>query len=303
MTRSAPGISVRALPRWAASILVLALAYLPAFSGLAQSASPSAGRDAVIASGPFGSVPGQAVQQDQPLPDPAGLQALDAYGRGARVTFAPDTGSFESWHVTTLQEPVLDVAAAAELASGSSSDRAVVQLPPTGLFLVRLDATIVDPESTGPTGTSGSWVWRIAVPDRNVPGDGDPYPPVPAIVLTSGDQSVVLDQGSGCFVGTCGDIGATAPPRTLPTVRTLPGTPLTVRLTDASGVVGWTVDATPIGSADGDTVSLSTATSQPAVDGLTFAAPTEGRWVILVHVVFERSRGSFDGYGRLVLAP
>ncbi|MCY7417440.1 MAG: hypothetical protein LH650_02910 [Chloroflexi bacterium] len=303
MTSPAPGIGVRSLPRWAASILVLALACLPAFPGIAQSASPAAGRHAVIASGPFGSVPGQAVLQDQPLPDPAGLEALDAYGRGASVTFAPATGSFESWQVTTLQEPILDAAAATELASGSSSDRAVVRLPTTGLFLVRLGATIVDPESTGSTGTSGSWVWRIAVPDRDVPGDGDPYPPVPAIVLTSGDQSVVLDQGSGCFVGTCGDIGATAPPRTLPTIRTVPGTPLTVRLTDASGMVGWTVDATPVDSAEGDTLSLYTATSQPAVDSLTFVAPTEGRWVILVRVVFERDRGSFDGYGRLVLTP
>ncbi len=303
MTRPAPGIGVHSLPRWAASILVLALACLTAFSGLAQSASPAAGRPAVIASGPFGSVPGRAVLPDQPLPAPADLEALDAYGRGASVTIAPDTGSFESWQVTTLQEPIRGVDAATDLASGGSSDRAVVRLPTTGLYLVRLDATIVDPESTGSTATSGSWVWRIAVPDRDVPGNGDPYPPVPAIVLSSGDQSVVLDQGSGCFVGTCGDIGATAPPRTLPTIRTVPGTPLTVRLADASGMVGWTVDATPIGSADEDTVSLHTATSQPTVDSLTFAAPTEGRWVILVRVVFERERGSFDGYGRLILAP
>lgn len=201
------------------------------------------------------------------------------------------------------REPLLAAVPGIELGHGNDSDIARLHFPGSGLFLVRLDATVLDPAARGTPAGPGSWVWRIAVPDRDIPGDGEPYPPAPTIVLASGDGSVALDVGSGCFVGTCGDIGATSPPRTLPTLDTLEGAPLTVRLSDHSGMAEWVVDATPIGGTNDQTIVLSTGTSDPPLTTITFAAPGAGRWVILVHVQFDRERGAYDGYGRLILRP
>ncbi len=197
----------------------------------------------VVAAGPFGNVAGVTVAPGSSLPDPASLDALDGYGRGASVSVTPDAGSFEQWRVTAVREPLLDPGAIEELGAGDSADSARFRLPSTGLYLVRLDGTLVDPGTADP-GVAGSWVWRIAVPDRDLPAGGDPYPPMPTVQMASGDRSVELDQGSGCFVGTCGDIGATSPPQTLPTIRTLAGAPLTVRLSDASGIAAWSAEAT-----------------------------------------------------------
>jgi hypothetical protein len=256
----------------------------------------------VFAEGPFGRAAGLGLAVDAALPDPGRLEALDAYGRGARVDLRPTVGSLADWRVMAYPEPVRPAGAGTELGSGSDSDAASIRFPASGLFLVRLDAAIIDPPETLES-TAGSWVWRIAVPDRDIPGDGDPYPPAPTIMLASADQSVSLDVGSGCFVGTCGDIGATSPPRTLPTLDTLAGVPLAVRLSDGSGIAGWTVDATTIGGTDEQTLVLATGTSDPPTTSVTFAAPGAGRWVILVHVRFDRERGAYDGYARLILGP
>ena len=265
-------------------------------------ANPSTGGGAQItADGPFGRVVGTGLAVDANLPDADALEVLDAYGRGARVELRSTSGTLGDWRVTAYPEPIVAGAQGSELASGSGDRGATLRLPSSGLFLVRLDATIAGPGPSDAPPVGGSWVWRIAVPDRDIPPDGDPYPPAPAILLSSGDQSVALDAGSGCFVGTCGDIGATSPPRTLPTLDTLAGAPLTVRLSDVSGIAEWVIDATPIAATDEQPVTLSTGAGDPPRSTMTFAAPADGRWVILVHVRFDRERGSYDGYGRLIL--
>ncbi len=283
--------------------IVALVAALPTAAGTASPspASDAGGKVALIARGPFGSVAGRSLSTDDPLPDPATLEALDAYGRGARVTITPTAGSFEHWRVTASREPSATSGATGELGTGENDSSATIQLPASGLYLVRLDGTIEDPMAPADPGTAGSWVWRIGVPDRDVPGDGDPYPPMPAIVLTSGDRSVELDPGSACFIGTCGDIGATSPPQTLPTIRTLDGAPLIARLSDGSGIAAWSADATPVGATDDETVPLGFGADEPPAHSAMFAAPSEGRWVILVHVRFDRARGAADGYGRLIL--
>lgn len=288
-----------------ATLFVAAVLALPT---VAQTDPPSAtGRagwvSSLIARGPFGSVPGVPLPPEATLPDPATLEALDAYGRGATVTFAPSIGSLDHWRATASRESGAETTSALELGAGESADFATIRLPASGLFLIRLDGTLVDPANPGDPGRAGSWVWRIAVPDRDVPGGGDPYPPMPAIVLTSGDQSIDLDPGSGCFIGTCGDIGATSPPQTLPTIRTIAGTSLNVRLSDGSGITAWSADATPIGATNDKTVPLGSGTVDPATHIVTFAAPAQGRWVIVMHVRFDRDRGATDGYGRLILGP
>jgi len=290
--------------RAASAVMAVVLA-LPTVA-MTQGASPAAidGEPAVVvARGPFGSVVGLPLPDGASLPDAASLEALDGYGRGARVIIAPAVEAFERWRVTAIREPSLDPVTAQELGAGESDTSAGVRLPSSGLFLVRLDATLVDPGSATDPGTTGAWAWRIGVPDRDVPTGGDPYPPMPAIQLISADRSVDLDPGSGCFIGTCGDIGATSPPQTLPTIRTIPGTALSVRLSDGSGIDAWRVDATPVGAAEDATIPLGTGVPAQAAHTVTFAAPSQGRWVILVHIRFDRDRGAADGYARLILAP
>ena len=296
---------VRAL-RWA-RVVIAGLVLLGSTLNLpvrAQAAdTPTAPPDGasvqVVAEGPFGRVAGIGLAADAELPDPGTLEPLDAYGRGARITFSVPAGTFDAWRVTATPQTPGSSATVLDLGSGVDAATIRVELPVTGLFLVRLDGTLSDP-ATPDSPVNGSWAWLIAVPDRQMSDDG---PPPPAILLASGEQVVPLDQGSGCFVGTCGDIGATSPPRTLPTISTLAGAPLTVRLSDDSGIDAWIVDATPVGGTDDQTVVLATGSGDPPHTAITFAAPAGGRWVILVHVRFDRERGSFDGYGRLILEP
>jgi hypothetical protein len=210
-----------------------------------------------------------------------------------------DGRSFDAWRVTAIREPMGAAATWVELGSGVG--RPVIHPATTGLFLVRLDATLSDPTASGGATTEGSWLWRVAVPDRDVPEGGDPYPPAPALLLASADDEVALEAGSGCFVGTCGDIGATSPPRTLPTIRTRAGAPLVLRLGDGSGMDAWTAFATAIGGSDDQAIPLGASAGVGPVTQGTFAAPSEGRWMVVVHVRFDRERGSFDGYGRLIL--
>jgi hypothetical protein len=109
-----------------------------------------------------------------------------------------------------------------------------------------------------------------------------------------------LEQGSGCFLGTCGDIGRISPPDLLPAVTTIEHAPLSVTLEDGSGVVGWSVVVSPVGQGDAGELLLGQAqgtwTSSAWVE-----APPRGDWLVATSVTFDRERGTFDGYGRLIV--
>jgi len=177
----------------------------------AQSPSPADGTDAtrngsggasaasdIVAAGPFGRVPGISLAPGSLPPDPATLDALDAYGRGAKVILTPADGSFDGWQVTAAREEAGELGTAEGLATGASDSSAAFRLRTSGLFLVRLDAT-------------------------------------------------------------------------------------------------------PIGATDDHTISLGSGSGATSTNQLWFSAPPRGRWVILVHVRFDRDRGTADGYGRLIL--
>jgi hypothetical protein len=267
--------------------------------GISTAPGANLGPDApnVTARGPFGSVAGISAAG---MPDPNTLPILDAWGRGTGVGFESSKGYVASWDVAAFAEPALD--AGSPLALGHGKGSAYVQMAATGLFLVRLDATVAPfkgrPEDGLPV--KGSWWWRIAVPDREL-RTGDGGVPPPRIRLRSGDRVRSLDPGSGCWIGTCGDIGAIPPPRTLPTIRTLPGAPLTVTLSDNSGIIEWYVDATPLGGQASDAIDLGHAEGVPSTTRVTVPAPARGSWVISVFVRFDQQRGDFTGYGRLIL--
>ncbi len=272
--------------------LALVLAASATAVAAEPSASPSPAVPEVTATGPFGSVAGQ---QAALPPNPASLPVLDGWARGASVLIHATDGTLSPWHAVALAEPDLAPAQAIDLGTGEG-DAALV-LSDTGMFLLRVDAT-VRPDGDA---IDGTWWWHVAVPDRERPED-EYGPPVPAIGLASGDATQTLEQGSSCYVGTCGDIGRVSPPDLLPTLRTMVGAPLAVSLADGSGIASWSVSATPVGGADSDGVVLGRS------DGATTTrawvlSPAEGDWVVTVSIRFDRERGTTDGYGRLIVGP
>ncbi len=255
-------------------------------------ASPGRAAPTVTADGPFGRVEGLAVPPGE-TPDTAVLPVLDAWAVGTNVRFRPTVGTLAPWRVTAVREPAEDPLGGHELGTGDGDADVTLTLP--GLFLVRLDGTL------RPDGDAieASWWWRIAVPDRTLP-EGETDPPPPAIELASGDEAIELEQGSGCFLGTCGDIGRISPPDLLPTLTTIEHAPLSMTLDDGSGVVGWSVVISPVGQDGGREIVLGAARDTwTAVAWVP--APTAGDWVVTTSVTFDRDRGSFDGYGRLVV--
>lgn len=275
--------------------LMAGLAVLAATPGSAAEPSPGARHVTLVADGPFGRVEGRATTIDGPPPDTDGLPVLDAWARGTTMMVRPTDGSLAPWHAIALAAPGFDPATSVELGSGDGD--ATLELTASGLFLIRVDGTI-RPDGGA---VEGSWWWQVAVPDRDLPNEGS-GPPPPAIRLASGAEDEALEQGSGCFLGTCGDIGRVSPPDQLPTVRTIPGAPLSVSLADASAMTRWWVSASPVGD-DGTADILLGQADDTSTTRAWVVAPGPGEWVISVSVGLDRERGHFDGYGRLIVGP
>ena len=249
----------------------------------------------LVADGSFGRVPGLVTTVNGAVPDPAELPVLDAWARPATLTVRPTDGTLSPWRAVAYPEPALDPGTAIDLGTGDGP--AVIELERSGLFLASVEGTI-RPDGGA---VEGTWWWRIAVPDRARPTD-DSGPPPPAILLASGDTSISLEQGSGCYVGTCGDIGRVSPPDQLPAIRAPLGAPLALTLADGSGVIRWDASVAFADGSDADAIVLGTAedtwTSRAWV-----ATPAEGDWVVSVSVTFDRERGYADAYGRLIVGP
>ncbi len=284
----------RALRLALMSGVAIATSAIPA---MAAGPTPSAGPGAptLIADGPFGRVVGLRTRMDAPTPRLDELPVLDAWARGTTVAIRPTDGTLAPWRAVALAEPDLDPTTAVDLGTGDGD--AVIGLSTSGLFLVRVDGTI------RPDGGAieGTWWWRVAVPDRDLPPD-ESGPPPPAIRLSSGDDAVALEQGSGCFLGTCGDIGGISPPDLLPTVRTIPGAPLALALADGSGLTDWRIEATPVEGDERDGVVLGEGRDTWATLAWS-PAPADGEWLIEASVTLDRERGHLDGYGRLLVRP
>lgn len=253
-------------------------------------ASPGPASPTVVADGAFGRVAGVTAASDA-SPGPDALPVLDAWAVGTRIRFEPTDGTLAPWTVTAIREPV-DGASSEQLGSGDGD--AVVMLTDPGLFLIRLDGTI------RPDGGAleGTWWWRVAVPDRTLP-EGETGPPPPGLRLGSADDVVVLEQGSGCYLGTCGDIGGISPPEQLPTLRSMAGAPLSLTLGDGSALVGWSLSVSPVDGTAGERL-LGQLQQGWATEGWV-PAPTPGDWLVVVSVTFDRERGHMDGYGRLIV--
>jgi hypothetical protein len=264
-----------------------------------------AGLPAVSLSGPFGRLDGLPIAAASPLPDPAWLRTLDGYGRGASMRIAPRDADllFYDWHLSAVPEPLADVAQAVDLGGGVASgvELASVRGPATGVWLVRLDASLVQREvSFEDIFAAGSWVWRVSVPDRDAPDNSDePYPPVPQVLLSAGSNVIPMELGSGCYVGTCGDIAFLPPDGDLPRIDVERGAPVMLSLGDGSGLAGWIVSARSVGGSDEEFELLAQDALGVSRPVALVGSPGRGRWVLEATVTFDLERGSYDAYARV----
>ena len=264
-----------------------------------------AGLPAISLSGPFGRLDGLPITASSPLPDSAWLRTLDGYGRGASLRIAPRDEDllFYDWSLVATPDPSDESLPSAVLGGevASGIELASVEGPPTGVWLVRLDASLVQRDvSFENIFAAGSWVWRVSVPDRDVPNHSDePFPPVPAVLLSAGSNLVQMELGSGCYVGTCGDIGFLPPDGDLPRLDVERGASLMLTLGDGSGLAGWIVSARPTGASDDQFQLLARdelGVSRPVA---LVGAPGPGRWVLEATLTYDLERGSYDAYARV----
>ncbi len=274
------------------SLAVIALTVVSVVS-VASAASPATELPEIEARGAFGVVSGQPLPVGASRMDPSTLAVLDTYARGTTLAFRPVEGTLGDWSLSAVREPDGEI----DLGTGSGPARAT--LDQTGMFLLHLDATVHPTDGADPV--TGTWAWRVAVPDRDLPDGEDTVPP-PRLQLASGDQRADLEPGSGCFLGTCGDIGGVPPVDELPTIRTIAGAPIALQLGDSSAFTSWSVEATPADDPDAEPGLVIRSDEGVPATRIMFAAPGVGAWRVLVNVTFDRDRGSFDGYGRLVLS-
>lgn len=269
----------------------------------ASPGSGATGQPRVSLSGPFGTLDGLPIPVGGPLPEVAPLRALDAYGRGATLLAAPRDVRLvvTAWQLraTLVSGPGNGTVVTLGGDETSLGGYASVPAPPTGAWVIRLDASLDDadqPFRAPPV--RGSWIWLVVVPDRDVPQD-DPNPPVPQVVLATGTTGVAMELGSGCYLGTCGDIGHPSPDELLPDLSVVPAARMRLALSDGSGLGAWSVAVRRVGAPDDaavPVVSDALGVSRPLVQ---FSAPGVGSWVVAAQVSFDLERGGFAAFARL----
>ena len=105
--------------------------------------------------------------------------------------------------------------------------------------------------------------------------------------------------GAGCFIGTCSDIGAPPTADGLPVLRVgAEASPLTLGLSDGSGIAAWNLTATPATGGIGRPLAAGVAAG-PGQPLVTFDAPGSGRWLLEADVTFDLERGAYAAYAVL----
>jgi hypothetical protein len=178
----------------------------------------------------------------------------------------------------------LDGADVERLSSGAT----VFAGPDTpGVFVVTATVT------TAPHGPS-QHAWLLAVPDRIGGEDALLDIPGPGAVLSSATASRPGEPGNGCHLYLCVDVGYQPPAASLPALPVALGETLALRLTDGSGMAGWTGSLTPLeGTAAEARESEARSPLEPAAEvRLAGLEPTTtGEWLLQVRADLDRERG------------
>ena len=107
-------------------------------------------------------------------------------------------------------------------------------------------------------------------------------------------RAVVGSPGDGCYVYLCVEVGGHVPVGSLPRVEVRPGTPLSARLSDGSGIVAWQATLAPRHGAAAEPISGQSAANDPAATSLDLAglaAPSDGNWILTLKIELDRERG------------
>jgi len=259
----------------------------PPLPSLTPAPSPGGEVAEVYLRGPFGSLDGQA---SLPGADPAtdGLRLLDQHAQGANlgVGLRDVQLAFVQWTVSII--PVVDGAGSGPIVvsegPGPEDRTDFISLvgPDAGDWLLRLDAQVAD-------SPAASYHWRLAVPDRDMPADGELEVPPPELFVEAGRRRVSAETGGGCYVYTCGDVGGLTPARLLPRIMTDERS-VTVKLSDGSRFVEWRASGWPIDGQPGETRSFGRAKVPEGVHQQAVSLP-RGDWYLKVVLTFDLERG------------
>ncbi|MFN8619449.1 MAG: hypothetical protein U0869_01720 [Chloroflexota bacterium] len=266
----------------------------------APGASPDAVATVVVLSGPTGSRDGVALADGAALPDPATLEPLDTFGRDPRLTIAvlgDDADGFASWTVDAV--PADDPGTTPTTLIGGIAEVPVpafdVPAPPPGDWLVSAVTTGREPATTG------TWAWRLVVPDRSLPD----AMPAPDALLWAGGATVVTERGSACYVGMCGDVGGLPPDDSLPRLALArPDEPVALTLSDGTDLAAVRAVAVPLGAGTGagdGMVLLDGPLAAPAHVVLVPPPPGSGTWRLELSLTYSDRRGQADHLARVVV--
>jgi len=276
---------------WRTLLVVAALGAATTLPTAAAAADPTPPEGAML-SGPTG------VRAGVPLGDPAApadaatIPPFDTFGRDPVLSvFTRADEGWASWRIEAV--PAADIAASpVSLATGVAEvplESIDLAAPAPGDWL--LTAVLV----AGAGGTSGTWAWHLVIPDRSLPA----AMPAPDLVLFGGGETVVTERGSGCYLGTCGDIGQVPPAETLPLVRLdRPDEPVALTLSDGSSIASVHVTATLLGVDEAAPVTVLSV-DRLATSVVLVPSPGAGRWLLDVTVQFSDGRGDQTGYARV----
>jgi len=269
------------------SSLVLSLA-VPFGGTAAMGAEPSAssGTEAtaphVWLNGPFGTVLGA----DPAAPAgaaPAGAP-LDTWIRGAPLLLGTELASGDALDVSVVSTPLDGHGRPEQLSVG---DTEFSGPDTTGLNVIT--ATV----RTDPYGTS-EHAWLVVVPDR----ESDPGLlfdiPGPRVRLLSDAGSVDGEQGHGCYVYMCREVGYRPPETALDALPMGAGETPSIEIDDGSAMVGWKGTLEPLHDTLIEPIlAEETFADAPRVTTkLTGREPTvAGEWLLERLVEYDRDGG------------
>jgi hypothetical protein len=249
----------------------------------APSARPAAGssRPLIWLRGPFGRVLGGT--PDSPAVSEPGGRPLDAYVRGMPMLLE-----------ARPPEALSRVEVTARTEGDRSGDESLPLFGPAFEGPRKPGERLLIVSVRGADGSLSEHAWRLLVPDREAPEDGIFDIPAPSIVVSSASGSVTAEQGQGCYVYLCVEVGRPAPDAFLPVLFAGVGETLSLETGDGSGMVAWDGWLRPMGGGEGEAMQArGAATEAPAavasLDGL--APPSAGEWVLELMVTFDRERG------------
>jgi hypothetical protein len=289
----------------AATLVVAGCGGIPTLAGaavVAQSANPPSVLAAIplptlVLDGYFGLVPGVvAGSRDQAVADPA-LDPLDTIVHEAplRLEFQSSDATLASW--TLAAESLLTgetVQPTGVQTIGDPPDRLTFAGPGAGDWL--LVATLVLGD-----GTSGTWFWHLLVPNLGAPPSGVvPLRHPDLIVTDTPDNGFTFPVAqSGCYVGTCDDIGSPPGARHLPLVHAAVDDPMVLSLSDGSGFDAWSAFVRPVD--EGRPERPSVAASSP-IGWSLLPIQESGDYIVTIGVTFDHGRGSQTWLFRAVIA-